>query len=126
MIINSGLPLKSFGLTLEGWKRSIFESVAVSVVVIGILFLFKIVANAYFPGLFKETQLVRLEYFDYTYIVYLVVAPLQEFITRGTVQSTLTRLFAGRNSGFLAILVTSFLFGSLHVWVSINLASLPC
>lgn len=122
MIIMSRLPLRDFGVTLVGWKRSSLEAVAVSAVVIGALFGFKILANTYYPGLFKETQLVRLEYFDYTYIVYLIVAPLQEFITRGTVQSTLTRLFAGRTSGFLAIVVTSFLFGSLHVYSSINLA----
>ncbi|MEE9911374.1 MAG: CPBP family intramembrane metalloprotease [Deltaproteobacteria bacterium] len=122
MIIVSRLPLRSFGVTIAGWKRSSLEAVAISAVVIGALFGFKIMANTYYPGLFKETELVRLEYFDLSYIVYIVVAPLQEFITRGTVQSTLTRLFAGRHRGFLAILVTSFLFGSLHVYSSINLA----
>lgn len=122
MIIMSRLPLRDFGVTLSGWKRSSLEALAVSAVVIGVLFGFKILANAYYPGLFHERELIRLEYFDYTYIVYLIVAPLQEFITRGTVQSTLARLFAGRASGFLAIVVTSFLFGSLHVYSSINLA----
>jgi len=122
MIIVSRLPLKSFGITWGGWKRSVAESLVVSFVVIGFLFLFKIVANTYWPGLFKETDLVHWEYFDYTYIVYLVVAPLQEFITRGTVQSTLMRLFSGKRSAFLAVVVTSFLFGSLHVYASINLA----
>ncbi len=122
MIIMSRLPLRNFGITLEGWKRSVAESLTVSAVVIGFLFLFKMAAQIYWPGLFKETKLVQWGYFDYTYIVYLVVAPLQEFITRGTVQSTLMRLFTGRRSGFLAIVVTSFLFGSLHVYASINLA----
>lgn len=122
MVIVSRLPLGSFGITLAGWKRSVAESLVVSAFVIVFLLLFKIAANIYWPGLFKETELVRWGYFDYTYIVYLVVAPLQEFITRGTVQSTLMRLFAGRHSGFLAIVVTSFLFGALHVYASLNLA----
>ena len=122
MIINSRLPLQSFGITLQGWRGSLVESVAVSAVVIGLLFIFKIWANTAFPGLFKETELVRLQYFDLSYMGYIAVAPLQEFITRGTVQSTLTRLFSGPHNGFLAILVTSFLFGSLHVYSSINLA----
>ena len=122
MIIVSRLPLGSFGITLAGWRRSVAESLVVAAIVIVFLLLCKIAANAYWPGLFKETELVRWEYFDYTYIVYLVVAPLQEFITRGTVQSTLMRLFAGRHSGVLAIVVTSFLFGALHVYASLNLA----
>jgi membrane protease YdiL (CAAX protease family) len=122
MIIISRLPLRNFGITLDGWKRSVIESVVVSAVVIVFLFAFKIAVQTYRPGLFKETELIRWGYFDYTYVVYLIVAPLQEFITRGTVQSTLTRLFSGKHSGFLAIAVTSFLFGSLHVYASINLA----
>jgi len=122
MIINSHLPLKNFGITLEGWKRSSLEALAVSGVVIVLLLLFKIVVNTSHPEIFRETQLVSLRYFDFSYIGYIVVAPLQELITRGTVQSTLERLFAGQNGGFLAILVTSFLFGSLHVYSSISLA----
>jgi CRP-like cAMP-binding protein len=122
MIINSRLPLNSFGVTLKGWKQSVLESVAVSVAVIVALFLFKMLANTYRPGIFKESQIVYFGYFGLSYVTYIVIAPLQEFITRGTVQSTLERLFTGRNSGFLAILVTSFLFGSLHVYSSIPLA----
>ncbi len=122
MIINSRLPLNSFGVTLKGWKRSVLESVAVSSAVIVALFLLKMLANTYRPGIFKEPQIVCFGYFGLSYVTYIVVAPLQEFITRGTVQSTLERLFTGRNSGFLAILVTSFLFGSLHVYSSIPLA----
>ena len=122
MIINSRLPLKDFGITIANWKRSSLESVAVSVVVIAMLFLLKYFTNSYYPGIFKEMQLVCWRYFDFSYIAYFIVAPLQEFITRGTVQSTLERLFVGRNSGFLAILVTAFLFGSLHVYSSLNMA----
>ena len=122
MILVSRLPLRSFGLTLAGWKRSIVEALLVSAVVIGFLIAFKIAAQTYRPGLFKESELVRWAYFDYTYVIYLVVAPLQEFITRGTVQSTLARLFTGRTSGLLAVMVTAFLFGALHVYASINLA----
>ncbi|MDA8124048.1 MAG: type II CAAX endopeptidase family protein [Deltaproteobacteria bacterium] len=122
IVVASRLPLKDFGITLEGWKRSSLEALALSVPVIGLLFLFKGVANVYYPGLFREAQWVNLGYFDFSYIFYLGVAPLQEFITRGTVQSTLTRLFSGRHRGLMAILVTSFLFGSLHVYSSLNLA----
>ena len=122
MIINSRLPLKNFGITLDGWKKSSLESLVVSGVVIALLALIKILVNTSHPGIFQEAQLISPGYFDISYIGYLIVAPLQEFITRGTVQSTLERLFVGRNSGFLAIVVTSFLFGSLHVYSSINLA----
>jgi membrane protease YdiL (CAAX protease family) len=37
-------------------------------------------------------------------------------------QGTLARLFGGPSSGFLAIVVTSFLFGALHMTHSISLS----
>lgn len=122
MIIKSGLPRRSFGLTLVNWKRSTIEALSVSAIVIGALFAFKIALNAYSPGTFKEQKLINLDYFNYSYVTYIMVAPLQEFIARGTVQGSLQRLFAGRYSTFLAIVVTSFLFGSLHVVSSLHLA----
>jgi CRP-like cAMP-binding protein len=122
MIRNSHLPIRSFGVTLAGWRRSALESLAVSGVVIAALALAKMAINQHRPGLFRETRVVDFGYFGWSYVTYLLVAPLQEFITRGTVQSTLQRLFVGYGSGFLAVVVTSFLFGSLHVYSSIGLA----
>jgi membrane protease YdiL (CAAX protease family) len=122
MVVTSGLPLTEFGITAEGWKRAVPEALAVSIAVIAALCLFKIWLNAVLPATFREAELFNPSYFDLTYVTYIVVAPLQEFISRGTVQGTLQRLFAGRRSWFSAILVTSLLFGSLHVYASINLA----
>lgn len=122
MIIKSGLPMKEFGLTLNGWKRSALESLAVSAVIIALLGLIKFFVNRYSPGTFKETQIMNLKYVDLSYFTYIIVAPLQEFIARGTVQGTLERLFTSRYRNFLAIMVTSFLFGALHMCMSINMA----
>jgi membrane protease YdiL (CAAX protease family) len=122
LIVKSGLPRQSFGLSLHNWKRSALEALAVSAVAIGALSVFKIFLNAYYPGNFKERELFNFAYFDYTQITYILVAPLQEFITRGTVQGSLQRLFVGKYSTAMAIVVTSFLFGSLHVATSLNLA----
>jgi len=122
MIRSSRLPLKDFGVTFSGWRRSVPESIAVSAIVIGVLIFVKYLANQYSPGIFRESKIFDLNYFSLSYVTYIIVAPLQEFIARGTAQSTLERLFVGRNRGFLAIVVTSFLFGSLHVYSSFHLA----
>jgi hypothetical protein len=122
VIVTSKLPLKDFGVTIIGWRKAVPESLVVSVVVIGLLALVKFLATKYSPGAFSESQIFDLNYFSLSYVTYIVVAPLQEFIARGTAQSTLERLFIGKNKGFLAIVVTSFLFGSLHVYSSFHLA----
>ena len=122
LILTTHLPLKDFGLTLKGWKRAVTESLAVSALVIALLAIVKILLNRYSPGVFKEKQVFNFAYFGILYITYLLVAPMQEFIARGTMQGTLSRLFSGRYSGLMSIMVTSFLFGSLHMCHSIHLS----
>jgi len=122
MIIKSRLPLKDFGITLQGWKRSVIESLGVSAIIIALLCAIKFIINSYWPGVFKETHMFDLKYIEISYVTYIFIAPLQEFITRGTVQGILQKLFTSRYRGVLAIMVTSLLFGALHMVVSINLA----
>ena len=122
LITQTRLPLKDFGLTLKGSKRALPESIAVSAVVIALLALVKVMLNRYSPGIFKETQVFDLSYFGLSYITYLVIAPIQEFIARGTMQGSLSRLFTSRYSGLTAVIVTSFLFGALHMCHSISLS----
>ncbi|HHV96176.1 MAG TPA: cyclic nucleotide-binding domain-containing protein [Clostridiaceae bacterium] len=121
IVRNSSLSWKDFGLNTIGAKKSIIESLVISSIIIGIMCLVKYALIINYPDKFPEKQIIEWKYFDYTYVTYLVVAPLQEFITRGVVQSTLQRLLVGRHKIFMSILITSFLFGSLHVFYSLYL-----
>lgn len=118
----SKLSLKDFGITLEGWRRSAGESFIVSAVIIALLALVKFLCNRYFPGVFKEDRIINMSYFGITYVTYIVVAPLQEFISRGAIQGTLEKLLDVRARGFVSILVTTMLFGAVHMMSSFNLA----
>jgi len=122
IIIISKLSVKDFGLNLKGWKRSVIESLAISITIIALLALAKYLFCTYRPAVFKEQYIFCLSYYDYSYITYLFIAPLQEFVARGTVQGSLERLLDTKYKGFIAILVTSFLFGALHMATSLNLA----
>jgi membrane protease YdiL (CAAX protease family) len=121
IVRGSSLSWKDFGIDLSGAKKSIVESLIISFLIIGALCLAKYGLIAAYPDKFTDKRIIIWEYFDYTYITYLVVAPLQEFITRGVVQSSLQRLLVGRRKIMLSIIITSFLFGSLHVFSSIYL-----
>lgn len=122
MVLTSNLRLKDFGLTFTGWKRSVIESLITSGAFILLLVVIKYLSNRYLPGLFREKKLFDLSYFGVTYITYLGVAPLQEFIARGAVQGTLEKILDLRYQGFFVILVTTFLFGAVHMMTSLNLA----
>ena len=131
MVLNSGQPLRSFGLTTEGWRKSLLESLIVSALVMGMLLFLKWGAMSLFPGFLweapapgVEAPLLSAKYLDWGYASYIFVAPLQEFITRGAMQSSLQRLLVGKRSAFWAIMVTSFLFGSMHLYASIGLSAM--
>jgi len=121
IIRNSSLSWKDFGLNTIRAKQSIVESVVISFLVVGLLCAGKYVLMNLYPERFPHRYIMSWEHFDYTYITYLVIAPLQEFITRGVVQTSLQRLLVGRHLVLLAIMITSFLFGSLHVFSSFYL-----
>lgn len=122
IILKSNQPARNFGITPEGWKKHAIEAIWVSAAVVAFLCIFKWISIRYDMGIFKDRHIISLSYFDWSYITYLAIAPLQEFIARGVIQSSLQRLLVGSRSGFWAVLITSFLFGSLHLFTSQNLA----
>lgn len=116
------LRIRDFGVTTRGLGKALKESLIISAGVVALLAFVKFWTNRHHPGLFRESQIIDLSYFQFSYIAYLVVAPVQEFLTRGGVQGTLEKLLDSRYNRFLAILVTTFLFGALHMMISLNLA----
>lgn len=116
------LPLREFGITLKGGLRSAAESVGISILVIGLLAAFKGYMVQSGSELFREREIFNPAYFGISYLTYLVVAPMQEFIARGAMQGSLSLLLPGNHSGLLAVLVTSFLFGALHMSHSVALS----
>jgi membrane protease YdiL (CAAX protease family) len=69
----------------------------------------------FYPGTFNDTQTFNFKYLDISFIFYLLVAPVQEFLARGIVQGTLEKLLDMKNKTFIAIMVTTFMFGTLHM-----------
>lgn len=121
MVFESKLRLKDFGISRDGLKRSVSESLVVTTVIIGLLWAFKIIVNHYNPEIFNDKKILAWSNFDITYVTYFLVAPLQEFLARGAVQGILAKLLDLRYKGFISILVTTFIFGAMHVMTSLNL-----
>lgn len=70
---------------------------------------------------FPNETLINWTYWDWTYVSYILVAPLQEFIARGVFQNTVARLIMSKRAAFWSILVTAVLFGTLHLHTSMVL-----
>lgn len=69
-------------------------------------------------NLSDNTYIIRLSNLEWSFAFYIIVAPLQEFLGRGVVQGTLQRIVPGKNGGLMAIVLTSFVFGTLHLYIS--------
>lgn len=122
IIYKSKLPLSSFGVTFKGSKRAITESLLISLVAIGVLTVFKWYLMDYNIDWFGSTSfLISFSLVDWTYFTYILVVPLQEFVVRGVVQGSIDRLLVGRSRTFWAIIVTSLIFGAMHLHSSVAL-----
>jgi hypothetical protein len=131
VMANSHYPLSDYGLTLQNWKKSIFESLMVTILLMaGTLALrwFLIHFVHEFKGhplfgyklLHKEhlnTALWLLITFGYS-----VAAPVQELIVRGCLQGSLNRFLIGEHKTLVAIVLSNLLFSTLHLQVSLPLA----
>ncbi len=121
MLRASKIPLREFGLNLVEIRKQIFESVWISSLLILSLLGLKYVGIRTGQNPFPNETLINWTYWDWTYVSYILIAPLQEFIARGVFQSTVARLIVSKRSALLSILVTAVLFGALHLHTSVML-----
>lgn len=120
IIYQSSQSLSSFGVTWKGGKRALGEGLWIAVLCMVVLLIGKWLLLQSGINMYGS-ELISFQLFDWTYITYVVVAPLQEFIARGVIQSSIARLLVGRFRSFVAIIVTSLIFGALHLHSSLDL-----
>jgi len=133
MMKRSHYPLKTYGFTLENWKKSIVESI---VWTIPVLFAFVICkwilihTIATFsslplfdisPDLNKGAPHVGPAAVALLVISYTLFVPVQEIIYRGAMQSSLQQFLTGKNKTTLAILVSNIPFSMIHFHLSVIL-----
>jgi membrane protease YdiL (CAAX protease family) len=120
LIVKSKLPLSDFGLTLKNWPKAIKESLYATVVAIICCTLLKWFLISF--NLSDNNYLVRIGNLEWSFAFYIIVAPLQEFLGRGVVQGTLQRIVPGNYGWLMAIVLTSLVFGTLHLYISTSFA----
>jgi CRP/FNR family transcriptional regulator, cyclic AMP receptor protein len=113
----NGYQLKMMGLNFYNGKQAILESLMLSFLVIGSimvikwLFLSNFSAFKYTPLLLKaNTDRSLLE----TCIGYIIFSPIQEFIARGCLQSSLMQFFEKDYSSYSAIIISNLIFCSFY------------
>jgi membrane protease YdiL (CAAX protease family) len=128
----SGFPIKTFGLTLDNWKKAIWEGVAFTIPLIALILVVKWLLVGYVPGYFGRPIIEGIAamnadpktWWSFLIAYILVVAPLQEFLSRGCLQGPLEEFLSSKYKVPLAILVSNLLFSTMHLFMSLEIALL--
>ena len=104
------------GLKTKGIGRAVRTDCLLTAVFTAMLFGIKLLMLRVSPGFFAEGapfwDWSRANWSDFAYPLTVV---LQEFLSRGVIHENLRRIFVGRYSEAAAIIVSSLLFGALHI-----------
>jgi hypothetical protein len=131
-IKSSDFPLKTFGLTLDNWKKAIFEGVVFTIpftiIILAVKYLLINFISSYagrpliegFTAMNAEPK----TWWTFLFIYWLLVAPLQELLSRGGLQGPLEEFLSSKHKAALAILVSNLLFSAMHLFMSLQIALL--
>ena len=123
-IKRSGYPIGEFGVTAEGWQKSVYEAVLFTIPVLGMVILAKWLwitfgadsGNVPLFGFLHAKHSVGV--LIVSSIAYAAFAPVQELITRGWVQTSFQKLLISKHKVLIAILISNMLFSMTHLHLS--------
>ena len=108
--------LEEIGLRIKGISKAVRIDCLLTAAFTALLFGIKFVLLRTVPGFFEEGapfwDWSRLNWSDFTYPLTVV---LQEFLSRGVIHENLRRIFVGKHSETAAVIISSLLFGALHI-----------
>jgi len=121
-------PISYFGVTLKNWKKYALEGVVFSLPFLILAFLIKWYLVTYIPQ-FQGMEIANWYAVDYTAPIppkfqfligstYIFLSPMQEFLARGMLQSSLQAVLSGRYAPLWAIILSNLVFASFHVQLS--------
>lgn len=108
--------LKDIGLRVKNVKATFLPDILITLIGAVVLVLGKIVILRTAPGFFPEGA----PFWDWSVgtfadVIYPFTVILQEFLARGVMQENLNRIFIGKYAGAMSIVVSSLVFGVLHI-----------
>ena len=108
--------IRDIGLRISDVRATFVPDILITVGGVVFLVVGKIVILKVAPGFFPEGA----PFWDWSVgtfadVVYPLTVVLQEFLARGVMQENLSRIFTGKYSAFMSIMVSSLVFGVLHI-----------
>ncbi len=110
------LNIKDMGFRKDNLKPTLISCAVIVPVLFALLTGFKLVLTRLSPGFFPPETPFFASLPISEYITYLFTAFIQELIARGVVQSSLNRVFDGKNGQTVALIISALAFGTIHLY----------
>ncbi len=123
LIRSSGFPAATYGLTLRGWRPALVESLRWTALFLAGVTVLKLVLLHVVPSwrgqplfsFYGFTRYATLGQALGLMAMYVLFCPIQEFIARGVMQSSLHEFLAGPRATSWAILLSTLMFTQIHL-----------
>ena len=107
---------EELGLKIRSWKKTLGSSLLVSILIVLLLMATKLIVLRIAPSFFQEdTPFWNWNIGLYSWISYFFTCVIQEFLARSMIYGSIKKMFDGKHSTIAAILLSSLLFGAVHI-----------
>ena len=107
---------EEMGLKIKGIGKAVKTDCLLTVCFAAVLFGAKLIILRVSPGFFPAgAPFWDWSLMNWSDIAYPLTVVLQEFLSRGVIHENLRRIFVGKHSETAAIIVSSLIFGALHI-----------
>lgn len=108
--------LSDMGLRMNDARRTLVVDVGITLAGLGVLVGGKMLLQGVSPGYFPTgAPFWDFSVANFSDYVYPATVVLQEFLSRGVMQGSLGRIFTGKHAEGMAVVVSSLIFGVLHI-----------
>ena len=108
--------VEDLGLKLRKPKQTFGLAGIISIAVVGLLMLAKLVIQEISPNFFDaDAPFWNWNIGLYSWISYIFTCVIQEFLARSMIYGSIKKMFDGKNGTIMAILLSSLLFGAVHI-----------
>ena len=108
--------VEELGLRLRKPKQTFGVAIAISAGVVGLLMLAKLLVLKISPDFFAaDAPFWNWDIGLYSWISYIFTCIIQEFLARSMIYGSIKKMYDGKHSVLAAILLSSLLFGAVHI-----------
>lgn len=104
------------GLKMRGYKKTLGSSIAIALAIVALLIVAKLAILKLSPGFFAEdAPFWNWNLGLYSWVSYVLTCIVQEFLARSMIYGSIKKMFDGKNSTIAAVILSSLLFGAVHI-----------